>query len=70
MSTQSTSVQIFIESHSLIRERQFNTRSIERAAEILHLEHATGKMIINWSGGTIGSIQFTESSRINSSRDK
>lgn len=64
MSTQSTSVAIFIESHSIVRERTFRARDVDYALSILRAEHATGKLILNLTGGTIGSIQFVESSKL------
>ncbi len=64
MSTQSTSVAIFIETHSLVRERQFTVRNIEHALSILKMERATGKLIVNLTSGTIGSLQFEERARL------
>lgn len=66
MSTQSTPVQMFIESHSLVRERVFLARDAVHALAILKMEHATGKLVLNITSGTIGSIQFIESSKLTS----
>ena len=64
MSTQSTSVAIFIESHSIVRERVFPARDATHALSILKMERATGKLTVNLTNGSIGSIQFTESSKL------
>ena len=64
MSTQPSHVELFIETHSLIRERQFTARSPDHALSILHMERATGKLIINLTQGTIGSIQFEERAKL------
>lgn len=64
MSTQSTSVAIFIESHSIVRERQFTARNVEHALSVLNMEHATGKLIVNLTQGSIGSIQFEERAKL------
>lgn len=67
MSTQSTSVAVFIETHSLVRERIFHVRSADHALSILQSEHATGKLVLNLTNGTIGSIQFEERARLDKS---
>lgn len=54
----------FIETHSLVRERQFSARSVEHTIEILHMERATGKMVVNFTNGTVGSIQFEERAKL------
>lgn len=64
MSAQTSSVAIFIESHSIVRERVFRARDVDYALSILRAEHATGKLILNLSGGTIGSIQFEERAKL------
>jgi len=60
----SASTQVFIETHSLVRERVFPARDTAHALSILNMEHATGKLIINLTNGSIGSIQFEERAKL------
>jgi len=55
---------VTIESHHLVRQREFSSREVDQALRLLHSEHATGKMIVNISSGAVGSIQFEERAKI------
>jgi hypothetical protein len=53
------------ESHQLVRERNFNTcMDTETILALLHLEHATGTLIVNMTQGSVGSVTFREQHRI------
>ncbi len=55
---------VIVESHHLVRSREFSSREVEDAITLLHSEHATGKLIVNLSGGKVGSIQFEERAKL------
>lgn len=64
-----TDLQSTAESHTLIRERTFfvTRPTLHTIAEILSsllAEHATGKISINLSGGTLQNINFEERTKI------
>lgn len=67
MSAHTPALEVFIETHSLIRERTFPARDTTHALHILQGERATGKMIVNLTNGSIGSIQFEERARLDKS---
>ena len=61
---------IAVESHHLVRERtftvdrNFDDRGVERALHVLNSEHFTGKLIINMTNGSVGSIQCEERAKL------
>lgn len=58
--------EVFIDSHSILRERTFIVRNVEHALSIIKMEHATGKLILNLTNGSVGSIQFEERAKLTS----
>ena len=65
-SAASIAIAVTVERHHLIRERTFDrhalTHPLSELLDLLglHDERATGKLVLNLSGGTCGSIQFEE----------
>ena len=69
--TLSSPVSILLrESHAVLRERVFTIdrqsvlSDLDSILALLRAERATGKLIINLSQGSVGTIQFEESRRI------
>jgi hypothetical protein len=50
------------ETHRLIRERNFP--SVEKALAVLHEERSVGTLMIDISGGSVGTVRFREEQKI------
>lgn len=63
-------ISVVVERHHIIRERTFDRHTLTHPlAELLdllglHSERATGKLVLNLSGGRCASVQFEERAAI------